>query len=341
MSRLKRAFPKKGFFLFILLVLQYPCVAQELSPEDIWAEVAVIQHITSPDIRLNKLEELSDKIDDRAKYYLMDRLCLAKAEAGQYESARNCAKRLLETASRFRDDWNYGNAVHRANIVLGRVALAQGKLDDAENFLLQAGKTPGSPQLQTYGPDLDLARDLLAREKVNGVINYLENCKMFWKLGAEHLNTWIQFAKSQLSSDEAKIGFFRYGVPESLVEAKEMLKHFWGGAKLKSSELIQPESEKDRETVPISNELVLKVVSRGTLSGLALHCGVPWQNTYLDFMKSNREKYKLTEKQNSYAGVLHGYIMARTAAKAKLLSCADSIKSLISESLNTTVSLTD
>jgi len=38
--------------------------------------------------------------------------------------------------------------------------LKEGKVEDAKHYLLEAGKTPGSPQLNSFGPDMSLAEEL-------------------------------------------------------------------------------------------------------------------------------------------------------------------------------------
>jgi hypothetical protein len=73
------------------------------------------------------------------------------------------AKNLLIQAESMKDNWNYGNAVHTANLVLGRIALADGDVEEAKCLLLLAGQTPGSPQLNSFGPDMLFAEELLEK----------------------------------------------------------------------------------------------------------------------------------------------------------------------------------
>jgi hypothetical protein len=80
---------------------------------------------------------------------------------GSRETARSRAQKLLALAEANRNDWNYGNAVHDGHVVLGQVALAFGDVDTAKSELLAAGRTPGSPQLNSFGPNMRLASDLL------------------------------------------------------------------------------------------------------------------------------------------------------------------------------------
>src|SRR5438034_904853 len=72
-------------------------------------------------------------------------------------------------------NWNYGNVVDAMNQVLGRAALRQGNRDEARRALLAAGATPGSPQLNSYGPTFVLAREMLGKGEKDVVLQYLDS----------------------------------------------------------------------------------------------------------------------------------------------------------------------
>ncbi len=76
--------------------------------------------------------------------------------------------------------WQYGNIIHEANQILGLAALQEGRVREAGRFLLAAGKTPGSPQLDSFGPNMVLAQALLARGERRVVLEYLELVARFW-----------------------------------------------------------------------------------------------------------------------------------------------------------------
>jgi hypothetical protein len=54
--------------------------------------------------------------------------------------ARSDASNLLALLPQFSNDWNYGNAVHDFYLVLGRIAVQEGRTNDAKRHLLEAGK---------------------------------------------------------------------------------------------------------------------------------------------------------------------------------------------------------
>jgi hypothetical protein len=66
--------------------------------------------------------------------------------------------------------WWTGDAVHQGNIVLGRLALRSGEVEEAKRYLLLAGKTPGSTSLASQGPSMALARNLLERGESAAVL---------------------------------------------------------------------------------------------------------------------------------------------------------------------------
>ena len=93
-------------------------------------------------------------------------------------------------------DWNDGNAIHDGNMVRGLVALRSGNVQQAAQDLIEAGKTTGSPQLNSFGPDMMLASELLEKGQRDAVLEYLVSCKKFWTLGAARLDAWIDLIRS-------------------------------------------------------------------------------------------------------------------------------------------------
>ena len=63
-------------------------------------------------------------------------------------------------------------------------------MKNAEKYLLDAGKTPGSPQLNSFGPNMELARELLEKGEKETVLKYLDLCSKFWVLGKSRLQEW-------------------------------------------------------------------------------------------------------------------------------------------------------
>lgn len=129
--------------------------------------------------------------DDPAKaFYRMTKTATAAFNAAEYDKARTIAVSLIEEAERWKDNWNYGNAIHAANLVLGRIALARGEIDDAKKFLLAAGRVPGSPQLKSFGPDMVFAREMLKRGETETVLAYFDLVEKFWEKRSAKLDEW-------------------------------------------------------------------------------------------------------------------------------------------------------
>lgn len=120
------------------------------------------------------------------------RIDLTKAAvlAEDWQRVRETAERVLvdnETCTR---TFQYGNAIHWANIALGFAALAHDQVTAASEYLVRAGKTPGSPQLDSFGPDQELACTLLERGERTGVLTYLTDCARFWSGRESLLEGW-------------------------------------------------------------------------------------------------------------------------------------------------------
>jgi len=108
-------------------------------------------------------------------------------EAGETAKARSYAEEMLRSEQ---GGWNAGNLVHHGHLVLGRIALRDGDTKTAQEHLLAAGKTKGSPQLDSFGPNMTLAKELLEKGDRQTVLEYFKLCGSFWKKSA--LEAWTQ-----------------------------------------------------------------------------------------------------------------------------------------------------
>ena len=142
----------------------------------------------------SKLTEAREKLSKAQKQY--DRwtaLCnfaFWSVDAGSLNEAREAAEELLVLADKYKTDWNYGNALHKANLTLGRIELRQGNREKAKEHLLAAGRTPGSPQLDSFGPNMTLAKELLEAGDTDVVLQYFDLCQVFWKGDIGWLHVW-------------------------------------------------------------------------------------------------------------------------------------------------------
>lgn len=128
---------------------------------------------------------------------------LVVLEAGSENelTVRGHIDELLKEAPQYVRDWNYGNAVHKGNLALGRLALRDGDLKSARRYLLEAGKTPGSPQLDSFGPNMLLAHELFARGERTAILQYFDLCRRFWQMGGEDLDKWTAQVKAGTPPD--------------------------------------------------------------------------------------------------------------------------------------------
>jgi len=150
-----------------------PCDKCAKEPEFTWNPAN--QHVTP---RLNRFYSLEDKI--KGAY-----------DAHDDAEVKTLTAEYLTLASSYRCNWNYGNAIHDGNLYLGLVSLRNGNVDEAATFLALAGKSTGSPQLDSFGPDLDLANQVLKAGKTGPVKEYLRGVKTFWKMDDGQLDEWL------------------------------------------------------------------------------------------------------------------------------------------------------
>ena len=140
--------------------------------------------------------KLSTAKSAQERFYLLNAAAKQSLVAGNVSDAEKFAQELIALAPQFKGDWNYGNAIQDANLVLGSVAVKSGHLDEAKRLLLEAGKSPGSPRMKSFGPNMSLAKDLLEKGEREAVVEYFELCRKFWKMDTGRLDQWSQQAKA-------------------------------------------------------------------------------------------------------------------------------------------------
>ncbi|MGL4554821.1 MAG: hypothetical protein ACRC33_26950 [Gemmataceae bacterium] len=126
------------------------------------------------------------------RYGLLDELATVAFEAGEEPKARGYAEELLAGAGRPEFARYAGGAVHYGNLILGRLALAGGDVEAAKRHLVEAGKTEGSAPLRSFGPNMQLAKELLERGERAAVLEYLRLCSVFWQTDDQRVDVWIR-----------------------------------------------------------------------------------------------------------------------------------------------------
>jgi beta-lactamase regulating signal transducer with metallopeptidase domain len=127
-----------------------------------------------------------------------DQLANLAFAAGETKKASDYASELIKQAQANKSDrsividFDYNKAITSGNLILGRVALREGRLEDAKNYLLEAGKNIGSSIFSSIGPNMALANDLLAKGEKECVLAFLKECRAFWKTdeGNAKLTQW-------------------------------------------------------------------------------------------------------------------------------------------------------
>ncbi|TWT32512.1 hypothetical protein KOR34_42750 [Posidoniimonas corsicana] len=67
-----------------------------------------------------------------------------------------------------------------------------GDTERAKHHLAESGKTKGSPNLGSFGPNMSLALGLLERGESDAVLAYFDQCRNFWKSGGDELDRWSE-----------------------------------------------------------------------------------------------------------------------------------------------------
>lgn len=148
----------------------------------------------SYNLTVEALKKTPNEQLQRVLHDLQIDLAQAALEANEIELAKQHATESLQKNT---DDTNdqYGNVIHNANQILGRCALRDDELADAKAYLLKAGASQGSPQLNSFGPQMALARELLEKGEKEAVLQYLDLVSKFWASDNEESELGKQISK--------------------------------------------------------------------------------------------------------------------------------------------------
>jgi hypothetical protein len=139
--------------------------------------------------------DLSAATTEVERFYALNHAARNALQAGNVRDAEALANELAQLAPKYANDWNYGNAIQDANQVLGRIALAKDDVAEAKRRLLASADSKGSPQMNSFGPNLQLAKALLEKGEREVVLEYFQRCSKFWTLGQDRLAEWTALVK--------------------------------------------------------------------------------------------------------------------------------------------------
>lgn len=147
------------------------------------------------------------------KLYLLSNLAPAALAAKDFGKASTYANQLLALGRSEQNQPGFGpsiyaNSTHVGNIVLGKIALMNGDVTLAKEHLLAAARISGSPTLISFGPDMQLAKDLIEKGQRDAALSYFDLCARFWTNDRGRLPRWKDIvAKGSVPDFGANLGY--------------------------------------------------------------------------------------------------------------------------------------
>jgi hypothetical protein len=139
------------------------------------------------------MKTLAAATNEFVRFLSLDRAAKMSLAVGRDEDARRFATDMLvldDKYSRGNPEKANGDAVHDGHLVLGRLVLDEGQVEEAKRHLVAAGQSTGSPVLDSFGPNMSLARHLLEKGEQEAVLQYFDLCRKFWR--SEKLDEWTK-----------------------------------------------------------------------------------------------------------------------------------------------------
>ena len=139
---------------------------------------------------INALEGSTTEV---GRFYALGDAAMWSVNVGKLDDAQRYAEELLALNGKIGRDWNNGNAIHKGHSALGRVAIKRGDVAEGERQLALAATSKGSPQMNSFGPNMSLPRDLLATGKPSAkaaVLAYFDHLPTFWTMDSGAISVW-------------------------------------------------------------------------------------------------------------------------------------------------------
>lgn len=110
--------------------------------------------------------------------------------SGNYAQSKIFTLLMKENVDSFDNYTTRGQMLHDYHTIMGRHLLREGKVDEAGQQLLRSIQVQPSPVMSSFGPNMELAMDLLKAGQTGIVLEYLDGCARFWN--EEPIQLWKQ-----------------------------------------------------------------------------------------------------------------------------------------------------
>ncbi len=131
-------------------------------------------------------------LDVATKAWLLPDLARLAWRTKRYDRLLKAVEQMEASLKTGSKEWYAGNLIYWINLSRGLLAIREGDVKSAGEFLLKAGDTPGSPQLNSFGPGMLLADLLLKRGERETVLAFLEKTKKFWAPRFQKADAWAK-----------------------------------------------------------------------------------------------------------------------------------------------------
>ena len=110
--------------------------------------------------------------------------------SGDFGQSKVFTRQLKDNISNFGRYTTEGQMLHDYYTIMGRHLLHEGQTQEASMYLLRSIDVKPSPVMSSFGPNMELAMDLLKAGETTTVLEYLDGCAGFWK--EEPIQLWKQ-----------------------------------------------------------------------------------------------------------------------------------------------------
>lgn len=134
------------------------------------------------------IEAQKKAIDKPRSYPLVKYAAEICYKSANFEESKAFTLKLKENIDSFDRYTSKGQMLHDYHTLMGRHAIQDGDIEEAKKHLMQSIDVNPSAVMESFGPNMELAGDLLKQGEKDTVLSYLDGCAEFWK--DEPLQLW-------------------------------------------------------------------------------------------------------------------------------------------------------
>jgi len=146
-------------------------------------------------------EEALGSASGEDRFVQLSDIARAALEAGDEVKAQNYAEEVLAETAQHKTSWNYGNAIHHGNLVIGQDRTQARRLGRGKSPPAESRRHSGFTPTELFWTEHDAGQGALEKHEKDVVLEYFMKCEKFWEMRGQKLAEWKTLVKQDRIPD--------------------------------------------------------------------------------------------------------------------------------------------